>query len=348
MTSSLPLRILVIGGDASVWVGLSSTMGSRASQIFVPPEVDIHSLMTSASDIDVVVVVAQAHDPDPCAPLRLLQEVGLNARTVMLATGDDGRTATEATSYGIAGYVVKGSDPQRVATAISQVAEGGVFFDAPAATAAISRRPGQAPASVGSMSAARALATALELKDTYTGGHAERVTALAMRLAHAAQLDEAPVSDALEAAFLLHDVGKIGIPESILGKPGRLTDTERRVLQTHPILGERVVAPLGFPDCVRQVVRHHHERWDGRGYPDGLTGTEIPGPARIFSIADVIDAMTSFRPYRAPMSLEEAVREILKNAGTQFDPALSALAEEVFLGETIDLLETVALPKLQS
>lgn len=336
-----PLRVLVIGGDASVWVGLSSTLGARASQIFVPSEVDIFSLAASADDIDVVVVVVQAQDPDPCAPLRMLQEVGLSARTVMVAAAHDGRTATEALSYGVGGYVVKGSEPRRVSNAISQVAEGGVFYDAPAA-AAMNGSSGQTPASVGAMSAARALATALELKDTYTGGHAERVTALAMRLANSADLHDLPRGDALEAAFLLHDVGKIGIPESILGKPGPLTDTERRVLQTHPIMGERVVAPLGFPDCVRQVVRHHHERWDGRGYPDGLSGEDIPTPARIFAIADVIDAMTSFRPYRAPMNLEEAVREIQENSGSQFDPTLAVLAEEVFLGQTIDLFATSA------
>ena len=346
MSTYKPLRILVIGGDASVWVGLSSTLGSRVSQIFVPPHVDLPSLTSMGADIDAVVVVAQAEDPDPCAPLRMLQAVGLAGRTVMVASGDDGRTATEALSYGIGAYVVRGSDPHRISSALTQVAAGGVFYDAPAATAMTSPNKIR-PSSVGSMSAARALATALELKDSYTGGHAERVTAMAMRLARAAGLEDAEPSDELEAAFLLHDVGKIGIPESILGKPGRLTDTERRVLQTHPILGERVVAPLGFPECVRHVVRHHHERWDGRGYPDGLAGPDIPGPARIFALADVIDAMTSFRPYRAPLTLEEAVREILKNAGTQFDPALSALAEEVFLGDTVDLLEAGPLREIR-
>jgi ribonuclease P protein subunit RPR2 len=180
------------------------------------------------------------------------------------------------------------------------------------------------------MSAARALASALELKDTYTGGHAERVTHMAIRLAHAALLEDAMPSEALEAGFLLHDVGKIGIPESILNKPDKLTDTERRVLNTHPILGERIVAPLGFPDCVRNVIRHHHERWDGAGYPDKLKGEEIPGAARLFSIADSIDAMTSIRPYRLPVTFEEAVDEISRHAGTQFDPNLAALAREVF------------------
>lgn len=192
-------------------------------------------------------------------------------------------------------------------------------------------------------SAARSLVSALELKDTYTGGHAERVMALAMRLATAAGLHRTYSVDALEAAFLLHDVGKIGIPESILNKPGPLTDAERRVLQTHPLLGERIVGPLKFPECVRQVIRHHHEWWDGTGYPDGLAGAAIPAPARVFSIADVMDAMTSVRPYRMPTTFEEAIEEIILNAGTQFDPALATLAEAAFLDTPVE----VVMPSIQ-
>jgi HD-GYP domain-containing protein (c-di-GMP phosphodiesterase class II) len=141
----------------------------------------------------------------------------------------------------------------------------------------------------------------------------------------------------MEAGFLLHDVGKIGIPESILNKPGGLSDTERRVLNTHPILGERIVAPLGFPISVGHVIRHHHERWDGGGYPDGLAGEAIPGAARLFSIADSIDAMTSIRPYRRPVTFEAAIDEVMAQAGAQFDPTLAALAREVFADTTIHL-----------
>jgi ribonuclease P protein subunit RPR2 len=154
---------------------------------------------------------------------------------------------------------------------------------------------------------------------------------MAIRLARAALHQDALPSEALEAAFLLHDVGKIGIPESILNKPDRLTDTERQVLNTHPILGERIVAPLGFPAVVGQVIRHHHERWDGTGYPDGLAGDKIPAAARIFQIADSIDAMTSIRPYRLPITFPEAVHDIMANAGTQFDPSLCLLMRDVFL-----------------
>ena len=322
------IRILLLGGDAALWVGLSSALGSRSSQIVVPKDINFKDLSDTAKNIDVVVVVTNHTEPDPCAPLRLVHQAHLERRTVVIANASDQRTAAEALGMGIGAYVVRGTNPDRLAMAVSQVAEGGAFYDAPAASVLHGADDAQAVGSM--MSASRALASALELKDTYTGGHAERVTHMAIRLAHAALLEDAMPSEALEAGFLLHDVGKIGIPESILNKPDKLTDTERRVLNTHPILGERIVAPLGFPDCVRNVIRHHHERWDGTGYPDKLKGEEIPGAARLFSIADSIDAMTSIRPYRMPVTFEEAIDEISRHAGTQFDPNLALLARDVF------------------
>jgi ribonuclease P protein subunit RPR2 len=329
------IRILLLGGDAALWVGLSSALGSRSSQIVVPKDVSLGDLAATARNIDVVCVVTNHADSDPCAPLRLVRQAGLERRTVVIASGTDQRTAAEALGMGIGAYIVRGSTPDRLAMAITQVAEGGAFYDAPAASVLHGAEDAQANGSM--MSAARALASALELKDTYTGGHAERVTHLAIRLAHAALLEDAMPSEALEAGFLLHDVGKIGIPESILNKPDSLSDTERRVLNTHPILGERIVAPLGFPECVRNVIRHHHERWDGDGYPDKLSGEEIPGAARLFSIADSIDAMTSIRPYRMPVTFEEAVTEVVLHAGKQFDPNLALLAQEVFLNAPVHL-----------
>ncbi|HWC14525.1 MAG TPA: HD domain-containing phosphohydrolase [Actinomycetota bacterium] len=335
-----PIRILLIGGDASLWVGISSSLGSRSSQIVVPGDIEKAQLGTAARDIDVVVVVAGDDPSDPCRGLRLVKQAHLQRRTVVIASAADQRTAAEALGIGVAGYVVRGSAPDRLANAIIQVAEGGAFYDAPAAAVLNGSEDGQATGSM--MSASRALASALELKDTYTGGHAERVTLLAVRLAQAALLDDAMPSEALEAGFLLHDVGKIGIPESILNKPDQLSETERLVLNTHPILGERIVSPLGFPDAVRQVIRHHHERWDGLGYPDGLAGYEVPGAARLFSIADSVDAMTSIRPYRVPVTFEEAIAEVVMQAGTQFDPDLALLARDVFLNTPIDVdLRTV-------
>ena len=127
--------------------------------------------------------------------------------------------------------------------------------------------------------------------------------------------------------FFLHDIGKVGIPESVLCKPGPLTDDEWDIMRTHPGIGAQIVEPIRFLEGAVEIVRTHHERWDGRGYPIGLRGEQIPLAARVFAIADSFDAMTSDRPYRAAMSFGEAFEEIRLGSGTQFDPDIV----EVFL-----------------
>ena len=164
------------------------------------------------------------------------------------------------------------------------------------------------------------LASALESRDFGTSRHSRRVTQYATRLT----LEVAPLlldDPSLEWGFLLHDVGKIGIPDGILLKPGRLTPLERRRMQEHAELGERLLAhvPLLNQEGAR-VIRSHHERWDGNGYPDRLSEESIPLGARIFAVVDSLDAMTDERPYRAPVSWEVAVEEILRGRGGQFDP----------------------------
>ncbi len=164
------------------------------------------------------------------------------------------------------------------------------------------------------------LAQALETRDFGTSAHSRRVVAYATRLT----LEVAPslVDDpTLEWGFLLHDVGKIGIPDQILLKPGRLTSGERRRMERHPEIGDRLVGhvPLLQGEGIN-VVRSHHEHWDGNGYPEKRGGEEIPVSARIFAVADALDAMTDFRPYREPVSWDEAVAELVAERGKQFDP----------------------------
>jgi cyclic di-GMP phosphodiesterase len=152
--------------------------------------------------------------------------------------------------------------------------------------------------------------------------HSQRVQRYATELASA--VDPALLDDpAIEYGFLLHDVGKIGIPDQILTKPGALTTHERRLMETHTVLGEQVLSGVAFlqNEGVR-VVRSHHERWDGSGYPDGRVREEIPLPARIFAVADALDAMTSDRPYRRALPWEHAAEEIAAQSGRQFDPAV--------------------------
>jgi ribonuclease P protein subunit RPR2 len=166
------------------------------------------------------------------------------------------------------------------------------------------------------------LAAALELRDDETGQHARRVAELALELTRAVEPGLADDPE-LRYGFLLHDIGKIGIPDAILLKKGKLTAGELRTLEMHTTLGEQLLSRFPFlSDVAHDVVAYHHERWDGEGYPWGLSGEDIPLVARIFAVADAFDAMTSNRPYREAMSVRQALLEVKRCAGTHFDPAV--------------------------
>jgi ribonuclease P protein subunit RPR2 len=171
------------------------------------------------------------------------------------------------------------------------------------------------------MQTVSALASALESKDTGTRAHSQRVQSYATALANAVGEDAVVRDPSTPYGFLLHDVGKIGIPDGILQKPGPLSAAERRRMQTHTVLGEAMLSGVAFLKGEGlKIVRSHHERWDGGGYPDSLAGDEIPLGARIFAVADALDAMTSHRPYRRGMSWKAARTEILDQRKRQFDP----------------------------
>ncbi len=180
------------------------------------------------------------------------------------------------------------------------------------------------------------LAAAVEAKDSVTSRHLRRVSRLAGALA--AQIDpELARTEEFHHGCLLHDVGKIGVPEDVLAKPGPLTDAEWAVMRRHPQTGARVVRPLGLAEPVIDVVLHHHERWDGAGYPGRLGEDEIPLVARIFAVGDALEAMTARRPYRAPLTAAEAFARVRAGAGTQFDPAVVRALERGVHAGAIDL-----------
>jgi HD-GYP domain-containing protein (c-di-GMP phosphodiesterase class II) len=170
---------------------------------------------------------------------------------------------------------------------------------------------------------AEVLADTLESKDAYTHGHSRRVSYYAGLLAEHAEL-QPDLRDEIRLAAFLHDVGKIGVANQLILKDGRLTQEERILVMKHPVIGESLIQPLGLAPGILQAVRHHHEHFDGSGYPDKLAGNEIPLGARVILIADAYDAMHSQRSYRKGFQKEMIIREFTKHSGTQFDPHLTA------------------------
>lgn len=165
------------------------------------------------------------------------------------------------------------------------------------------------------------LVQTIEAKDAYTSNHSCKVSEFAELLARAVGLPEEEIKG-ISYSGLLHDVGKIGVPDGIINKPGKLTAEEFGHVQQHPVIGDRIVAPIDGSDVLLPAVRHHHEHWDGTGYPDGLRGEQIPLAARIIAVADVFDALISDRPYRKRMSVEQAVGILRDEAGKTLEPKL--------------------------
>ncbi len=175
----------------------------------------------------------------------------------------------------------------------------------------------------------KSLSTAIEAKDPYTRGHSQRVSEYAVALARELKWPEDKI-ELLQYVAVIHDVGKIAIPENILQKKGRLTDEELKVMKRHTTTGCDIIKNIKSFEEGDLIVNHHHERWDGTGYPSGLKGEQIPEGARILAIADAFDAMISDRPYRRAMSPLSALQEIHKNSGTQFDPRMAEIFCKIF------------------
>jgi putative nucleotidyltransferase with HDIG domain len=181
-----------------------------------------------------------------------------------------------------------------------------------------------------------ALATAVDAKDQVTHGHIRRVQTYCVALARALGVEDADTLKSLEAAALLHDVGKIGIPEHILNKPGPLTPAEFEEMKRHVAIGSEILSTIDFPFGVVPIVKHHHENWDGSGYPAGVRGAAIPLGARILSVVDCFDAVTSDRPYRSALSLREAFEILRARRGNMYDPEV--------VDTFIELYSRIAIP----
>jgi response regulator RpfG family c-di-GMP phosphodiesterase len=344
------LRILLVDDDPALRQLLTTTF--EVADVEVVEAEDADAARRQIRRAAPSVIVLDVNMPGTNG-LELCRELKDDPKTrdipVALLTGADGDTTAAAKSAGAEAVVLKPFSPLELLAVAERLAGGlyGVPFRA-------TKRRGERPEAElllyardlrhmlevergqrqllqsAYMETVSALASALESKDTGTRAHSQRVQSYASALAEHVGDSSVTKDASAPYGFLLHDVGKIGIPDGILQKPGPLSPAERRRMQTHTVLGEAMLSGVAFLQGEGlRIVRSHHERWDGRGYPDELRRDEIGVGARIFAVADALDAMTSHRPYRRAMSWESARIEIVEQSGRQFDPGIVAAFVEI-------------------
>ena len=326
-----PLRILVVDDEeqiAQLLAGILRGEGYRAEYV-----TDGETARARMRDRSFDLLVTDLRMPRMDG-IRLIEEakaVDPEVDALVMTAYASTDTAVESLRKGVTDYLAKPFGIDEIRAAIAKCMEGRerrrterrrteeLTAQVETSREEVDRlRADQRRAYVGIVST---LIQAVEAKDRFNSGHSRRVAELATRFGE--RIDLTPEErELLETGAKLHDIGKIGIPEEILNKPGKLTDGEFDIIKSHPVIGEQILGPLEFLKEVRPIVRHHHERWDGRGYPDGLQGGQIPPLAAVLSIVDAFDALTSDRPYRQGMPETKALEILRDGAGTQWDPDL--------------------------
>ena len=306
--------VLVVDDDPAV-LGLMATVLSRAGHRVVTASSAAEAIRAVEHE-EITVVVTDINMPGGISGLDLID--ALHAKhpglPIIPVTGAaDDSSFREALDRGAAGFILKPFTAtelrEKVDLALNRVLLTQVEL----------RERLLAP------TMASVLANAIEVRDNGMEGHTERLAGLALELGRGRGLLDAEL-EALELGAVLHDVGKIGIPDSVLLKPAALTAQQRAVIETHVVIGDQMLAPLDLLESVRPIVLHHHERWDGAGYPHGLAGTEIPLLARIVAVADSIEAMSGQRTYRPPLDRRGVIEQLAEGRGSQWDPEIVDLA----------------------
>jgi putative two-component system response regulator len=275
-----------------------------------------------ARDASLVLLDCSLPDADVVDAIALVRRAAGGVPVIAVSAGTDPELVRRALDAGAMSFLSHTGPALTVGDAVSGALRGRGMLD-PDLIRPVLHRYGELVQAARTRDRAviESLAAAVEAKDTVTSRHLRAVSHLALRLAELVEPSLAR-SDHFLFGCLLHDVGKIGVPERILAKPGPLTEDEWVVMRTHPSVGADVIRPLGLDQVVENVVLHHHERWDGTGYPNGHAGDAIPLEARIFAVCDAMEAMTAPRPYRGPLAAATAYGRVLAAAGRQFDPGV--------------------------
>jgi len=329
-------RILVID-DEDVVRGLVVEILETAGHAAVGAESAERALtLLESSDFDLVVSDVVMPGLSGLELLERVRERRASLPVVLVTGAGTYDTLSEALTRGAAGLVTKPFAHADLQNAVADALERA------------SRSREELRERLLAPTLASALANAIEARDSYLHGHCERLAALAVRICEVLGLSAEEI-ETIRLGAILHDIGKIGIPDRVLLKPGPLDAEERRIVETHTEIGDKLLAPLDLLASARPIVRNHHERWDGLGYPDRLAGTAIPLGARVVSVADSVEAMTSRQLYRPPRTPDEVVAELRACRGGQWDPeivdivlALIESGEVVLAEDGIHLLERVA------
>jgi response regulator RpfG family c-di-GMP phosphodiesterase len=332
------MRVLLVDDDAALRMLLRTTFEVFDIDVDEAGDATEADRAVHAFDPDVLVLDVRMPGMDGLEYCRRLKaNPAHDGLGVVLLTGSEGGTQELAEEVGADTFLRKPFSPLELLAAVERLA--GVKYGVPFRSARSDdpqeqlllyahdlrhvlelEREQRALVQEAYLETVIALASALASKDTGTQAHSQRVQQYAMELAR--EVDPKLLDDpSTEYGFLLHDLGKIGIPDRVLQKPESLTPDELELMRTHTVLGEQMLSGVAFlrGEGLR-VVRSHHERWDGAGYPDGKAGTEIPLAARVFAVADALDAITSDRPYRGARPWEQAAHELVEQSGRQFDP----------------------------
>ncbi len=330
--------LLVVEDDPSVRTMLGRVLSSAGYSWVPAGDVGEAEELLRTVDIALVVTDVQLHDRSGLELLGAIEQLSPDTATVVVTGLDDPAVADLAIERGAYGYLVKPFGASELLIQVRNALrrrrlELAARHERSRLEAAVTERTAELRAALARLQHAQSqlrlaqeetikrLASAVEVRDDHTAQHIERVREFARTLALALGI-EAERAELLAEASVLHDVGKIALRDGILLKPGPLTPEERREVERHPEEGWRMLSGSGLPllDCAASIARSHHERWDGRGYPHGLAGERIPLEARIVAVVDVFDALTSDRPYRPALPLDDAVDIVREGAGSHFDP----------------------------
>jgi len=331
-----PERILIVDDDFWVIDVISKQLSLRGFQVDATTESNEVLAMLAIRNYDLVISDLTMPPPDGLTLLREIQAHYPFTAVLMLTGVNDVKTAIQAMLDGASDYLVKPHNETHLLLRVERALERSRLLRAQASyyqqleeqveqqTRQLREQATRLDHMLKQLYATykatlHALEAALDVRDQSAPGHCRRVSKLAVRLAKAMGLKGQALID-IEHGALLHDIGKLSIPDAILLKPGPLTPEERRIIENHPLTGVKIVGHIDFLSGALPIIRSHHERYDGSGYPEGLKGEEIPLLARIFSVVDAFDAQISQRPYNNVRTVENALAELRAGKGSSFDP----------------------------